>query len=203
MSEKVLTVQERIETGSAASRRVRGEGLVPAVVYGHAPPQHILVDKREFRTAFKHISESEIITLKIGKKKVQVLIKDYQMDVVRGELSHLDFFEIEAGKIVRTHVPVHFTGNAQGVREGGILEAPVHELEIECLPKDLPSEISVDVSELVTGSSIHVGDLAVPQGVKILTSEEMVVAAVTHARVAIETSEEEELEDEKTEEASE
>jgi large subunit ribosomal protein L25 len=201
MAEKVLNVEARTEKGSSASRRARAAGLIPAVVYGHAEPRHILVNHREFRTVFKHISESEIITLKIGKDKVDVLVKDYQNDMVRGEIAHLDFFEIEKGKSLKTHVPLHLEGTPEGVREGGILEATVHELEIECLPKDLPETITVDISSLISGHALHVGDIALPKGVKVLTSSDMVVAAVTHAKAAVEAVEgDEEAGDEETEE---
>lgn len=198
MSEKVLHVETRQAKGTADSRRARHAGLIPAVVYGHREPQHLLVNRREFGATFKHITESEIITLKLGKEDLHVLVKDYQSDVVKGELLHLDFYEVEAGKALRTHVPLHVTGTPVGVREGGVLEAPIHELEIECLPKDLPEGISVDVSKLSGSESIHVRDLKVPSGVKILTSEDQVVAAVTHAKAEAVTEEidEEEVETE-------
>jgi large subunit ribosomal protein L25 len=185
MADKVLHVEARGGKGSAESRRSRAEGLIPAVVYGHSEPKHILVNRREFKTVFKHITESEIITLKLGKEEVQVLVKDYQSDIVRGELMHLDFFEIEKGKSLKTRVPLHVHGTPIGVREGGILEAPLHELDIECLPKDLPSSIEVDISNLGATSAIHVRELEVPEGVHVLTNGDQVVAAVTHAKAEV------------------
>ena len=195
MAEKVLNMTVRSDFGSAASRRIRKEGNIPAVVYGHQEAQHFLVNRREFRAAFKHISESEIITLKVDKSDMQVLIKDYQMDIVRGELLHLDFYEIEKGKKLRTHLPIRLHGTPVGVREGGILEAPLHELEIECLPKDLPESIELDVSDLQSSAALHVRDISPPDGVKILTHDDQVLAAVTHAK-AEEVEVSEELEDE-------
>lgn len=191
MAEKVLTVEERTEKGSSASRRARHEGIIPAVVYGHEAPRHILVNAREFRAVFKHISESEIVTLKLGKEKIQVLVKDYQADMIKGNLIHLDFYEIEAGKTLKTNVALHIVGTPAEVRQGGILEAPLHELEIECLPKDLPESIEVDVSDLDTSSAMHVGDIKAPEGVKILTNEDQLIAAVTFAKEEVEETDEE------------
>jgi large subunit ribosomal protein L25 len=203
MADKVLHVEERSGRGTSDSRRSRSAGLVPAVVYGHSEPRHILVNRREFNVVFKHISESEIITLKLGKDDVQVLIKDYQSDIVRGELTHLDFYEIEKGKLLKTRVSLHVHGTPIGVREGGILEAPLHELEVECLPKDLPATIEVDISELAGSAAIHVRDLEVPAGVKVLTNGDQVVAAVTHAKAEVTEEAEEGEEDAEEAEASE
>ncbi len=192
MSDKVLHVEERSAKGTGNSRRARAQGLVPAVVYGHDAPQHVLVNRREFNAVFKHITESEIITLKLGKNDIQVLIKDYQMNIMKGELIHLDFYEIEAGKTLKTRVPLHLHGTPAGVREGGILEAPLHELDIECLPKNLPASIEIDIAGLV--EALHVSDVTAPAGVKILTNEDQLVAAITHARAEVEETEGEEEE---------
>lgn len=202
MADKVLNVEAREGKGTSDSRRARAEGKIPAVVYGHSEPRHVLINRREFSATFKHISESEIVTLKLGKNEIKVLIKDYQSDMVRGELMHIDFFEIEAGKTLKARVPLHVHGTPVGVREGGILEAPLHELEIECLPKDLPASIEIDISNLETSAALHVRDIAVPEGVNVLTNEDQVVAAVTHAKAeVVETEEEEGEEDEVAEEA--
>lgn len=190
MAKKSLTVKERTEFGSAASRRSRGDGFIPAVVYGHSGAQHCLVNNREFNAAFKYISESEIITLKLDKTELQVLIKDYQIDILRDRVLHLDFYEIEMGKVLRTHLPIHLEGTPLGVREGGILEAPLHELDIECLPKDLPENVTIDISDLQTSAALHVKDIEPPKGVKILTHGDQVVAAVTHAKAEVEEVEE-------------
>ena len=193
MAEKVLYVKNRNEIGSAASRRFRREGLIPAVVYGRQTVQHFLINRREFKATFKHISESEIITLKLDKADFHVLIKDYQTDAVRNELSHLDFYEIEKGKLLRAHVPIVLQGNPIGVREGGVLEVPLHELDIECLPKDLPESIEVDISNLQNATALHVRDIVPPAGVKIHTHGDQVLAAVTHAKVEVtEVAEEDE-----------
>ncbi len=200
MATKVLSVKERTEFGSSASRRLRGEGNIPVVVYGHRDAQHFIVDGWEFRTKFRHISESEIITLKNGDSDLQVLIKDYQADIIKNRMIHIDFYEIEKGRTLRTHVPVYLLGTPIGVREGGILEAPLHELDIECLPKDLPEKIEVNISELQDSAALHVSDIESPTGVKILTNADQVIAAVTHAKAESVESEEAADEEEAVEE---
>lgn len=195
MEGKTLATALRSERKKGAARRLRREGRIPGIVYGHQAPEAISIDAHEFSTKFKHISESTIITLDAGEKSFDVLIKDYQEDVLTGRLLHIDFYEIEAGKSVTTHISVHVHGSPKGVREGGILEHPLYEIEIECLPKDLPEDIKIDVSELEIGDSLHVSDLKAPEGVTILTNEDQVVALVS-APQAEEVEEEEEVEGE-------
>ena len=202
MAEKILHAKLRKDLGTAASRRIRKEGMIPGVVYGHQEAQHLLINRKEFGDTFKHISESEIIILRLGKSDLQVLIKDFQIDIVRDELLHLDFYEIEKGKLLRTHVPIRLHGTPVGVREGGVLEAPLHELDIECLPKDLPEHIEIDVSTLQSSAALHVRDIVPPEGVKIFTHNDQVIAAITHAK-AEETEVSEEAEDEEVEEEEE
>ncbi len=196
MEAKTLATALRSERKKGAARRLRRNGSIPAIVYGHGEPTAISIDAREFATKFKYVSESTIITLDAGEQKFDVLIKDYQEDVVNGGILHIDFYEIEAGKAVRTHIPVHIEGSPKGVREGGILEHPLYELEIECLPKDLPEDIKIDVSELEIGDSLHIADLQPPEGVTILSNPDQVVALVSTPRVEEEpeVAEEEEVE---------
>ena len=192
MDHKSLTAQLRPETKTGAARRLRTQGQIPAVVYGHDAPVAVSIEAREFHREFHAVSESTIIDLKLDKKVKQVLIKDYQEDITRGDILHIDFLEIEKGKAIHTHVPVHLTGSARGAREGGILEHHLHELEIECLPKDLPEVINIDVTDLELGDSIHVHEMALPSGVKSLSAPEQVIAVVVGQKP--EETEEEEAE---------
>lgn len=182
MEQKTLTAQSRKVYGSPDSRRQRLNGRIPAVVYGHGEPQGLLIDAHEFNTKFVTISESMIINLEVDGKSRDVLIRDYQENTISGEITHVDFYEIERGKTLRTNVALHLTGAAMGIREGGILESFVHELEVECLPKDLPEGIDVDITNLEIGHSIHVRDLAAPSGVQILNSEDQVICAIAYKR---------------------
>jgi large subunit ribosomal protein L25 len=126
--------------------------------------------------------------------KFNVLIKDYQENVLKGEVTHIDFVEIVAGHALKTHIPVHLTGSAIGVREGGLLEQPLHEIEIECLPKDLPHDITIDISEIKIGDSIHLSEIALPKGVKALTNPETVIVSVAGVKAEVVATEEGEQE---------
>lgn len=183
MAQRNLTAQPRSETGSAAARRMRKAGRIPAVVYGHAEIRLVSIDAKEFSHAFRTVSESTLIKLQLPAGDLDVLVKDFQHNLLAGRVEHLDFFEVDRNKALRTHVQVKLTGVPVGVRDGGILESVVHELEIECLPKDLPEEILIDVAGLELGHSIHVRDLAVPAGVTLRTAADQTVCLVAVHKV--------------------
>jgi large subunit ribosomal protein L25 len=128
-------------------------------------------------------------------KQTEVLVKDLQEDIITETVKHIDFYEIEKGKVLKTHVPVRLEGNPVGVKEGGLLEQKIDQFEVECLPKDLPETISVDVSELNMGNSIHVGDVELPEGVKVLDAEDRTVVVVTAPKSEAVASDEEESEE--------
>lgn len=201
MEQKTLQAEIRTELRSAASRRLRRAGKVPGVIYGSKDTMSITLDAIEFRKQFRIISESQIIRLTVDGTDHDVLIKDYQEDLLTGTLEHIDFYEIEKGKMLRTNVAIHIEGSAVGAREGGILEHQLHSLEIECLPKDIPEGFTVNVEGLDVGHSIHVAAIPAPDGVKILNNLDQVVVIVAAARAEI-VEEEEELEGEEVEEAA-
>jgi large subunit ribosomal protein L25 len=202
MEQRTLSAQVRSERKTGAARRLRRAGRIPAIVYGHRDPVAISLDAHEFEQQIKAPTESQIIRLTVDGESYDVLLKDYDQDILTGRFQHIDFYEIEQGKVLRTHVAIHLEGSAIGAREGGILEQLLHELDIECLPKDIPSSIRVDISHLEVGHSIHVADLVVPDEVKVLTSPDQVVALVAVARVEVEPVEEE-VEGEELEEGEE
>jgi large subunit ribosomal protein L25 len=194
MEHKTLSCEARTELGKGASRRYRMVGKIPAVVYGHQEPKSIVIDAREFRQKFKTISESAIIELSLGKDTLQVLVKDFQQNLIKDSIEHIDFYEIEKGKTLKTHLPIVLVGSAPGTKMGGTLEQKIEMFEIECLPKDLVDQISVDISALELGDSIHVSDLAVPAGVSVMEAGDRTVVTITRPRVASEDAEEEEVE---------
>lgn len=199
MEQKTLIGYERKELKKGPSRRLRREGKIPAIVYGHGTPTTISVEQKEFQKRFRTISSNTILTLKVGKKEYEVLVKGFQEDLIKDVITHIDFFELERGKLLRTKVPVHVEGSAKGVREGGVLEQRIHELEIECLPKDIPDNFIVIIDELLIGDTIHVGDIAIPEGVKVLNMAEQAVVSVTNIKEeVVETPAEEELEEGET-----
>ena len=196
MSDRSLTAELRTETRKGAARRLRRQGRIPAVMYGHRDPVLLSIDAREFSRKFQRISESTIIHLSAGDDTYDVLVKDFQIDHIIERLEHIDFFEIERGRILRARVMLHFVGNPIGVREGGLQELLVHEVEVESLPRDLPERIDVEIEQLGVGQSLHVSDLVVPEGVRLLTSQDQVVALIAHKVEEEDEEEEEEGEEE-------
>jgi large subunit ribosomal protein L25 len=191
MEQKTLafTLREKLKKGP--SGRLRRTGKIPSVIYGQNEPVAIVVDEHEFNTKFKIVSESTIITLQSDQNSYDVLVKDYQEDILKGKIIHIDFYEVEKGKLLKTHLPVHFSGTPVGVKEGGLLETVTHVLEIECLPKDLPSEVVIDINDLEVGHSLHVSDVPAIEGVKYLAADEQVICTITRKKAEEEIAEEE------------
>ena len=182
MSNDKKALKARLRTadfGSAGSRRLLRNGEIPAVVYGKSEPLHVIVNAHEFEMKKSGFSESTLITLSVeGEKDHNVFVKTYQEDLLRRCIHHIDFFEITAGHTVRTHVRVELDGNPVGCRAGGVLDQVIHELEIECLPKDLPEVIKADVSALDLNEALRVDQIQIPAGVKVLEDPEATVATV-------------------------
>ncbi|MDR1955359.1 MAG: 50S ribosomal protein L25 [Treponema sp.] len=183
MSQVVLTARNRAETGSGAARRIRRTGRIPGVLYGRSGQARAIdLDGQELVKRVKNISESTIVTVEIDGISYNAFVKDTQRNIQDGTVLHVDFYEVESGVVLRAKVSVHIQGNPVGVRDGGILESPLHEIEVECLPKDLPERIDVDVSDLGVNQSIHVRDLALGEGVRIISGTDQVVALVKFAK---------------------
>ncbi len=195
MNEVSLTgVLRKEDFGSAGARRIRAAGRIPAVIYGREEPVHVTLDTIEFRNILRRVSESTLLTLKIGRKKRLVLMKALQENVLLDQINHVDFFEVTTDEVLRANVPIVLEGNPEGAKFGGVLEQGAYEIEVECLPLDLPHNIVVDVTALGLNESITVGDLELPEGVKALTAEEGIIASVNIIRE--EVAEEDEVDDE-------
>lgn len=178
-----LNVLERNETGKKL-KRLRQSGEVPAVVYGpKEPTTAIKLNAKELEEAFKEAGESSVLVLSgVGDDK-EVLIHDVSFSPTKGGIEHIDFYAIEKGKEVTVSIPLVFTGEAPAVKLGGALTKALHELEVTCKPKDLPHEITVDVSSLETFEDhIRVKDLDIPSGVKIEVDPEETVAVVSEVK---------------------
>jgi large subunit ribosomal protein L25 len=153
------------------------------VLYGRSGSSLTIdLDGRDFSSQVKNISESTIVQVEVEGKTYEAFVKDTQRSIVAGSILHVDFYEVESGVALRARVSLHLTGNPVGVREGGILESPLHEVEVECLPKDLPERIEVDISELRVNQSLHVRDLKLGEGVRLVSNEDQVIALVKYAR---------------------
>ena len=183
MSKVVLQAKNRKDFGSAESRRIRRSGRIPAVIYGRSGQSvSIDLDSSEFIKGTKGISESTIVKVDVDGKSFDAFVKATQRNIVDGNILHIDFYEVESGVALRAKVTLILQGNPVGVREGGMLETPSHEIEIECLPKDLPERIVVDISGLKTNQSLHVRDIPLGEGVKLLSNPDQVVALVKFAK---------------------
>jgi large subunit ribosomal protein L25 len=195
MAEHVLDIKKRDTIGKEAAKKIRQQGYIPAVLYGHKGNKNLLVNAHDFEYIFEEIGEHSIVNLNIdGKEKAEVIVKDFQLHPVHKNIIHIDFLEFERGKLLKTEVPVNIIGAAVGVKKGGILETFVREIEIECLPKDIPDSITVDVTDLDVGDSIHTRDIEFDEKLKVLTNPEQVVVTVgtpTKIEVPIEEVEEE------------
>jgi len=183
MSQVVLSAKKREARGSAEARRIRRSGRIPAVLYGRSGNSVTLdLDALEFSRSVRNISESTIVKVDVDGKAYDAFVKDTQRNIVDGNILHVDFYEVESGVAVRVRVSLHLSGNPIGVREGGMLETPLHEIEVECLPKDLPERIEVDISELRGNQSLHVRDIPLAEGIRLLSNPDLVVALVKFAR---------------------
>ncbi|MDR0323789.1 MAG: 50S ribosomal protein L25 [Treponema sp.] len=183
MSKVVFKAKNRQKSGSAESRRIRRGGRIPAVIYGRAGKAvSIDLDASEFVKGTKIISESTIVKVETEDKSYDAFVKDTQRNIIDGNILHIDFYEVESGVSLRARVSIILQGNPVGVREGGMLETPLHEIEVECLPKDLPERINIDISDLKVNNSIHVRDIPLAEGVKLLSNPDLVVALVKFAK---------------------
>ena len=183
--EFTLSAEAREDVGKGASRRLRHAKKVPAIIYGSdKAPESISLDHDELIHQLDNEAfYSHILTVELGKKKEQVVLKDLQRHPYKLQVMHVDLQRVSAKEKLRLHVPLHFVNEAQapGVREGGLVSHQMTEVEIQCLPKDLPEYIEVDLSSLELGGTIHLAGLQPPKGVEIYalahgsTGEEPVV----------------------------
>jgi large subunit ribosomal protein L25 len=177
-----LSVEERVERGTRAVKRLRREGLVPGVVYGGSDGDSVSfkVDARELRRVL--VDGSALIDVKIGQgKALPVIVKDQQRHPVRDELLHIDLLEVRLDEKIHAPVPVQIEGveEAPGVKEGGVLEHVTHQLNIEALPTDIPDNIVVDVSGMEIAATLSLSEVTAPAGVVFLDDlEETVIATV-------------------------
>jgi len=186
MGKVVLQAKNRQKEGSAESRRIRKNGRIPAVLYGRSGKAvSIDLDASEFIKGTKGISESTIVNINVDGKAYDAFVKDAQRNIIDGNILHIDFYEVESGVVLRAKVSLVLHGNPIGVREGGMLETPLHEIEVECLPKDLPERIEIDISGLKANHSIHVRDIPLAQGVRLLSNPDQVVALVKFAKIEV------------------
>lgn len=191
MSQQVkLTAQSRAVSGRNAVKKIKAEGFVPAVIYGaKQQPLNLQVAARDIAMVLSHASSENILVdleIKDGSSSVNrlALIHEIQHHPVGRQILHVDFQAVSATETLTAHIPVEPEGEPVGVKtHGGLLEQSLHELEVECLPKDMPDVIRVDVSALNIEDSLHVRDIKLPAGVTALADEDLTVFHVSEAVV--------------------
>ncbi len=180
MEKATLKAQKR--DGKTSGKNLLRAGIIPAVIYNHGKSESIQVLEKDTRKLFAHgISESRLIDLDIDGKIEQVFVKDYQTHPVSEMLQHLDFYRVSQDEKLRTRIAVHIEGKAEGVKSGGVLEIFLTEVPYETYPRFLTDFLTIDVSHLNIGDSIHVSDVKLPQDSRILMDPQTVICHVTHA----------------------
>ncbi|WP_369160406.1 50S ribosomal protein L25/general stress protein Ctc [Candidatus Thiodiazotropha sp. LNASS1] len=170
-----INAQSRSDSGKGASRRLRRSGLVPGIVYGaHKDPTMISVPHNELVHSLANEGfYANLLNLKLGGKTEQVVLKDLQRHPAKPFLLHVDFQRIQADEKIRLHVPIHFINESAspGIKAGGQASHVMSDMEITCLPKDLPEFIEVDLTNLEMGTILHASEVKLPDGVDLITHE--------------------------------
>jgi len=193
-----LTAEPRTDTGKGASRRLRRAGKVPAIMYGgDKDPESLTLSHNEILRNLEHEAfYSHILTIRIGGGNTQAILRDLQRHPSKPQVLHMDLQRVSATEKLKTHVPLHFLGEdtAPGVKAGGLVSHDLTEIMVECLPKDLPEYIEVDISGMEIGDALHLSDLKVPDGVTLIElargeGHDLAVVAI-HAKRIVEEVEE-------------
>jgi len=182
--ETKLQAEKRDETGKGVARRLRAGGRVPGVLYGQGvEPVALSVDAREmFHILHGAAGANALVDLVVDGSEHLVLAREIQRDYIHNSLIHIDFLAVSRTQAITVNVPVVETGEAAGVKEGGVVEHHLREVAVECFPLDVPDQIEIDITELELGDMVHVSDLMAPKGVTILTnSEDAVLSIITPA----------------------
>jgi large subunit ribosomal protein L25 len=191
MAEINLEVAPREERGKGAAGRLRREGKVPAVLYGgDREPVAITVDQKQFTELVakaEHGARSIFLLKLAGTDQTRhVMLKDVKVDPIKGGMEHIDFIRVMMDQKIKTTVPVHVVGIADGVKnQGGILEFQVRDLHVECLPGSIPDAIEVDVTPLGIHGVVRISDLKIPEGVEVLEDQERVVISIGVPRAEV------------------
>ncbi|GEN31278.1 large subunit ribosomal protein L25 [Cerasibacillus quisquiliarum] len=175
-----LKAVKRDDHRSSVTKQLRKEGLVPGVVYGKKyGNESVAINGVELLKLLREEGRNAIISLEIGEEKpVEVMLHDHQMDAIRNELLHVDFFAVDMDEEIDVEVPIAIVGDPVGARDGGILQQPVFELVVRAKPNKIPDEITVDVSSLEIGDVITVADLKTTDEYSIFEDEDMTIATV-------------------------
>ncbi len=177
-----IQMEPRELRGNQAPRRLRRQGKLPGIFYGpKTKPIPLEVNQKEFVSRVGELEGSHLVRIKSASPLLAnkvALIKEMQFHPVTGEVLHADLYEVDLTAKIRVGVPLHFVGKAEGVVRGGILQPVVREVEVECLPMDIPEYFNIDVSPLDIGDSLHVADLPMPEGVAAIYESNFTLVTV-------------------------
>lgn len=194
MEQVSLRAEPRNEFGSRASRRMRREGGVPAVLYGRGlDPQNLTVNRRElYSVLHTEAGANALINLEVDgtKKPFLTVAREIQRHPVRGEVAHLDFISISLDEKIHAEVVIEFLGTPEGTKEGGVVETIRTSVNIEALPMEIPGHITVDISAMEVGDTLKVADLPAVEGVEVLDDPESALVTVVIPRIVEETESE-------------
>jgi large subunit ribosomal protein L25 len=183
MEEITLNIEARADQGKAAARRLRRTGKVPGVFYGpKSASMPIAVDRKDFAAHVANLEGSHLIRFASPAADLQkrvALVREVQHHPVNGSIMHVDFYEVDLTKRLTVTVPLHFVGRARGIADGGILQPILREMEVECLPTDIPQYIEVDVTALAIHDAVHLADVQMPANVTaVFETNEAVVSVL-------------------------
>ena len=188
MATASLNAKPRSTVGKGNARKLRAQGQVPAVIYGHGrSPLSLALDTRELERLLATTAISTtVVELAFDGTTARTLIREVQRHPVKQAVLHVDFQELVAGEKVIVRVPLIFTGTAEGVKNGGVLEEVMHELEIRVDPSNIPNHIDIDVTPLTIGHGVHVQEIRLPAGVEAISDGDATVCTVVAPRTTVE-----------------
>lgn len=183
--------------------KVRRDAMIPGVLYGReVEPIHLSLPVADVNQLIQHGTANMLIDLTAGKKKYTVMLKDKQRHRIKGDILHLDFYAVDLEQKLTATVPLQLVGESPGVKEGGILQQQTREIEVRCLPTEIPQGFELDISSLGIGDSSTVADIVIPEEIEVLTPDTEVVVSILAPRLEeeVEDLEAEETEAQQTEE---
>jgi len=189
MKKILLKAEQRAEKGKGGARSLRRQGMLPAVIYARGKSTPLKFDRKEIvKLIASGVGEHAILNIEFSKDggkpaEHPALIKDYQTDPVTNDLLHVDFMEISLKEKIKIAIPIMITKEPLSIKAGGIIEHHLREIEIECLPNNIPESIEIDAEAVEIGHSLHVSDIKPMEGIRVITSPQMVILNVTAPKV--------------------
>src|SRR5438067_8767887 len=202
MAEKKLSANLRDGGGKGSARKLRAQGKVPAILYGHGMnPVKVAIDDRDlYHVLHTDAGTNVLVDLHVGEDRHLAMPREIQRDHIRGQFLHIDFLVVRRDEKIHVDVPVHLVGESHGVKEGGVVEHHLWDLKVECLPTDVPQSIEADITRLGIGDSLSVKDIRIPGNATVLTPlEETIVSVVPPPILKIEEEVAEAVEGEEAE----